>query len=140
MKFLLATHGAFASGLKSSIELLSGSCKQLHTIDAYLDEIGFETQLTAFLATCSADEPLIFLSDIYGGSVNQILYQHLNDLPDIKLICGVNLPLVMELVLQEEAGYSDEHLKQVIAMACEGIKLITKQKDASIHQEEDDFF
>ena len=35
-KFLIASHGKFASGLKSSIKILTGKTN-ISTIDAYLD-------------------------------------------------------------------------------------------------------
>ncbi len=36
-KFLIATHGSFAAGIKSSLEMIIGSTENLYTIQAYTE-------------------------------------------------------------------------------------------------------
>jgi hypothetical protein len=49
-KFLIATHGAFAQGIKSSLELIVGETENLFLIQAYLDQnISVEDELMPIL-------------------------------------------------------------------------------------------
>jgi mannose/fructose-specific phosphotransferase system component IIA len=51
LKILVASHGTFASGIKSSLEVLLGKSDTLSVIDAYIDQNDFETQLEVFFQT-----------------------------------------------------------------------------------------
>ena len=48
---------------------------------------------------------MILLSDMYGGSVNSIMYTFLNR-PNTTLIAGVNLALVIGLVIQDRGAHT----------------------------------
>ena len=69
-KILLASHGRFASGIKSSMNILMGASDNLTVFDAYIDETNVETVIDEFYQTVSEDDQVILMSDLYGGSVN----------------------------------------------------------------------
>lgn len=97
-KICIATHGHFASGIKSSIDILFGASEQITVIDAYVDERKVEDLVDEFYERVDAQDQVILMSDLYGGSVNQILFQYINK-PNTFLIAGVNLALVLEIAV-----------------------------------------
>ncbi|MCI8402108.1 MAG: PTS sugar transporter subunit IIA [Lachnospiraceae bacterium] len=106
LKLFLSSHGTLASGMKRSVELLSGKKNQLTVFDAYVDEKRLEDALDDFFACCKEEDQKMLLSDLYGGSVNQKMSLYL-DHPDTCLVAGVNLALVLELSLREKISETE---------------------------------
>jgi len=94
---VIATHGLLAKGLRQSAEFILGKQKNLHAICAYTHECPNPDMKIKELITQYKDESIIFLTDIYGGSVNNYLEQIVAKDSKYYLICGVNLPLIIQL-------------------------------------------
>lgn len=134
-KFIIASHGRLASGMKSSLEILLGSADHVTVLDAYMDQTRVEDGIETFFAKCSDDDQKFLLSDLYGGSVNQVLYRY-SDRVDTYLIAGVNLAVVLELVAGESHLNEDE-LQSILQESRNALCLV-KHDHAEIVQE--DFF
>lgn len=135
-KIFLATHGHMASGMKSSIELLMGKNDNLTVFDAYVNENdNLEETIEKFFCESKEDETNILLSDIYGGSVNQLLMQYI-DRKNTFLITGVNLPMLLEIITQSDENLDREKLNQIIENAKEFTKLVQVEEQRN----EEDFF
>ncbi|MCH4020959.1 MAG: PTS sugar transporter subunit IIA [Erysipelotrichaceae bacterium] len=138
LKLFLSSHGHFASGMKSSIDILSGSSDRLTVFDAYVNQENVADQLNAFYQTVKDDDQVILLSDLYGGSVNQQMYLFLNR-PNTRLIAGVNLALVLELSIRD--SISDEDLEKLVAQSREMLRIVkNNQDDTEESNTADDFF
>ncbi|MPM58490.1 hypothetical protein SDC9_105321 [bioreactor metagenome] len=135
-KFFIASHGRFASGLRSSLEILLGKVENVTIFDAYLDERNVEDEVNNFLANVHHEDQAILLSDLYGGSVNQVLYRFLED-PRVMLVTGVNLALVLELVAVSDAPLSNAELDQLIALAQKAMRQCRLDDEAEMPS---DFF
>ncbi len=73
MKIVLASHSNLAQGMKDTAEFIMGKQENLSAITAYVDEkVDFSAQLTALISEM-AEEPIIFISDLLGGSVNRVI-------------------------------------------------------------------
>lgn len=125
LKLFLASHGRFASGIQSSINILTGSNGNLTVFDAYVDEKSLEVELNKFYETVAAEDQVILLSDMYGGSVNSIMYMFLSK-PNTRLVTGVNLNLVLTLAYEEEV--SDEALYTIISECRDGLRLVEQEQ------------
>lgn len=99
-QFLIATHSTLAEGLANAIHFFNSDAANIHYINAYVEDNEFEKALRAKLA---AMEPgnLVILTDLAGGSVNQIAAKLMREIPFV-LVTGVNFPLVLEMVYQSE--------------------------------------
>lgn len=122
VQFFLSSHGHLASGLKSSIGVLLGGCDRLTVFDAYVDEGSLEDALNSFYREVGRDDQVILLSDMYGGSVNSIMYTFLNR-PNTTLIAGVNLALVIGLVIQDRE-LTREEIEDVVRQSREAIQIV----------------
>ena len=133
-KILLASHGRFASGIKSSMNILMGASDNLTVFDAYIDETNVETVIDEFYQTVSEDDQVILMSDLYGGSVNQIMFRYLSK-PNTTLVTGVNLACVLEIA-ETDKELSKAEIKDIVANAKEAM-LVVEDND---NNEEEEFF
>jgi len=137
-KFLIATHGRLASGVKSSLDLIIGATDNLFLIEAYIDENRtVDAEIKAVIDQLCETEELVIFSDILGGSVtNQLLQQALK--PGIYIVSGFNLPLVMEIMLADTDTPVDEVIEQAIESAAKQMVFVNKLVAAANDKEEHD--
>lgn len=111
-KLLIATHSTFAEGIKNAVELITGKQDYVYTLCAYTDNISeVETPVKEFIASLSENEELIVATDILGGSVNNEFMKYLIN-QNIHLISGMNLPLLIELIMNIE---TDDTKKSILS-------------------------
>ena len=136
LKIFISSHGHFASGIKSSVEILMGPNPRITVFDAYVTQESVQENLDRFYETVTPEDKVLLLSDLYGGSVNQVMYTYLEK-PNTKLVAGVNLALVMELAVKEDI--SDEELEQLVVQSREMLRIVELDKSET-KEEDEDFF
>ncbi len=132
-KFLIATHGTLASGIKSSLDIIIGAMEHVFLMQAYVDENSqVETELREILNQVSDDDELIVFTDILGGSITNQVLQHAQQ-SNMHIISGVNLPLVIEVMLADAETPVDELIEAAISNAKDQMvyvnKILTTQND-----------
>lgn len=127
-----------AGGLKHTAEFLCGAGDNLTAYDAYVDSGSEELEeaLQQFLAEAGDENVKLLISDIYGGSVNHIFMRYM-DWPGTYILTGVNLPMVLELLVNAEEDYNGEKLNQVVSQAQEAIRVVTFE---AAEEENNDIF
>lgn len=136
-KILIGTHGYMASGIKSSINILLGASDNITAIDAYVDESSIKTHMDDFFSSVNAEDYVIMLSDIYGGSVNQEMFKYLNR-PNTYLITGINLALVIEIAIAQDLPISETELIDLVDQCKESMTFV--KYDGLPASEPEDFF
>jgi fructoselysine and glucoselysine-specific PTS system IIA component len=132
-KFLIATHGTFATGVKSSLDIIIGAVENVFLIQAYIDDtVSVETQINEVLDQVTDTDELIVFCDILGGSItNQILQHALK--PNVHVISGFNLPLLIEVLMADAETPVEEVITSALDNAKEQMtyvnKLLTAQKE-----------
>ncbi|RYC51875.1 PTS sugar transporter subunit IIA [Flagellimonas olearia] len=130
-KFLIATHGRFASGIKSSLDMIIGAQDNIFVLDAYTDnDSPIQDHLDDILKEIEIGDELVVFTDIMGGSITNQIIQRINS-GNAHIVSGVNLPLLIEVILSDP----NEDLQKVLNDAIENAKtqivyvskLITKQ-------------
>ena len=85
-------------------------------ISAYVDERDLDGQIREALAGFGPEDEVVIMTDMLGGSVNQKFCQYMSD--RCHLICGVNLPCALSLVLQpEDVPLTREAVRSVVEEA-----------------------
>jgi fructoselysine and glucoselysine-specific PTS system IIA component len=137
-KFLIATHGTLATGLKSSLNLIVGAVDNLFLIEAYVDENkALEDEINEVLNQLGDQDELLIFSDILGGSVtNQLLQFALR--PNVYIVSGFNLPLVIELILADTDTPLEELIEEAIANAKAQMVFVNKLVAAANNEEHND--
>ena len=136
LKIFLSSHGHMASGIKSSLDILIGNTDKITVFDAYVDEKNVQDVLDNFYKTVSEDDEVLLLSDLYGGSVNQVMFTYLNR-PNTRLVSGVNLALVLELAIKE--AISDSELEELVETSRMMMKIV-KIEALADDNDSDEFF
>jgi len=125
-KFLIATHGAFAAGVKSSLEMITGETDTLYIIQAYTDGNKFiGDELDSVINSVLADDELIIFTDLAGGSITSQILQH-GMKENIYIIAGVNLPLLLDIILSDPDRPVIEVIETGITNAREQIVFVNK--------------
>lgn len=137
LRLFLSSHGHLASGMKSSVEILSGANDRLTVFDAYVNEENVKDVLDRYFETVvKPEDEVILLSDLYGGSVNQVMYLYL-DRPNVSLVAGVNLALVLELAVRESV--TKEELQKLVEQSRTMLRIVEPEADTASDQQEDFF-
>lgn len=88
-----------------------GASDNVTVFDAYVDQASVQEKLDAFYAGVSAEDQVLLMSDLIGGSVNQVMMTYLQK-PNTTLIGGVNLACVLELSTKTEVTV--EEIEQIV--------------------------
>lgn len=116
-KFLIATHGSFSAGVKSSLDMILGKTDNVFLIQAYVNgNMSFEKEIEELFGQLEENEELIIFSDILGGSVtNQLLPYAIK--PNVHLLSGFNLPLLIDVLLADVNTPAEDVITEALANA-----------------------
>ncbi|WP_077601627.1 PTS sugar transporter subunit IIA [Oceanobacillus sojae] len=136
-KLVLASHGEFASGILSSLELICGKNSNIITLDAYLTANYDLASEVEQLMIENQGKELIVITDIFGGSVNNEFLKYIYT-PNFYLASGMNLPWLIEIVTQFIAAKS---IPALIKDSLNNSKEMIQFCNETIHKEseEEDF-
>lgn len=137
---LLASHGYLAKGLKNTLSIFSQDADRIEVICAYVDESNnYIEDIKKFIENSPENDSIIF-TDIYGGSVNtKIVEEMVNSKKNIPIISGMNLPLVLSVLIEDDI--SKDRISEIIGECCPCVVEIPKESIEVISKgdEEDDF-
>jgi fructoselysine/glucoselysine PTS system EIIA component len=125
-KYLIATHGTFAKGIHSSLEIIMGTLENVFLIQAYSEgNRSIKEEIDHVLDQTNADDELIVFTDLMGGSVtNQILQYALKE--NVFIISGFNLPLLLDILLADQEIPVNEVIETGISNAKDQIVFVNK--------------
>lgn len=110
MRFVMATHGNFAKGIKESIELVLGKFENLEALSCYTEtNFNLDCEIEKILNNYNNEE-IIVVTDVAGGSVNNGFLQKIGEYNNLHVISGLNLPLMIELLNEQDSYTSAKEL------------------------------
>lgn len=120
MKYLIATHGEFSKGIIDSVQLIIGEDTAIDYFCMTKSKSSEDAaeEVKQYLANVK-EEPLIVLTDVFGGSVANLFTECLLEGYDFQLVTGVNLPMLLNLLLSE--GSIEERISHSLEEAKKGI-------------------
>lgn len=118
---VVVSHGPLADGLKGAAEMIVGPQEHFETVGmdpaADIDRLRGEIE-SAVLAVGGKDAAVVFV-DLMGGSPsNSSAYLAVDGVP---VVCGVNLPMLLEVLLSRESSGAKELATQAIETGRDGI-------------------
>ncbi|MDB5089407.1 MAG: hypothetical protein JWR09_3401 [Mucilaginibacter sp.] len=136
-KFLIATHGTFAAGVKSSLDIIIGAVEHVFLIQAYIDDaVSVETQIKEVIDQVSDNDELIVFCDILGGSItNQVLQHALRS--NVYVVSGFNLPLLIEILMADAETPVEDVISSAIENAKEQMTYVNKLLTAKKEDQDD---
>lgn len=121
---ILASHGNLAEGMLNSVQLLAGPQKNIsaitlkpgNSIEAFAQKLSNEIK-----NQINKEKHVLVLTDMFGGSSTNSALIALQNL-DFKCITGMNLPMVLEAVLDQNQNYDfNQYLNKVKEAGNHGI-------------------
>ncbi|WP_330112115.1 PTS sugar transporter subunit IIA (plasmid) [Cetobacterium somerae] len=116
IQFIVATHGKFAEGIKTSIELIIGNIDNLEILNCYMTQNFNLKEEVEFILKKYPKEELVVLTDIFGGSVNNEFLENISNYKNLNIVSGVNLPLILTLI-EKQNDY--DNIKELIRESIE---------------------
>ncbi|MCH5464786.1 PTS sugar transporter subunit IIA [Levilactobacillus tujiorum] len=128
--FLVITHGDMGIETVKSMELLMGPQENVKALGLHPGESvdDLRTKVYDILQANEADyDETVLLVDLLGGSPSNVSLSTLAKYHDIKIVTGLSLPLLVNILNFSEAEDNTEKLiTDSIGVATEGMKLIDK--------------
>ena len=118
MKIVVVSHGPFADGLVSSVQMLVGAQQELLSFGLAPEEdrSTLQDKVRQVLERAGGEEVLV-LSDPFNVCVE--LMEHFS----FRHITGINLPLLVSIIMNRNAGMSAEEIcVQVLKEAAATVK------------------
>lgn len=115
-QFIIATHSTLAEGFANVIRFFNAELENVRFINAYVESQEFEKDFRECLEPVKGQN-VIVLTDILGGSVNQVAVRLLPEY-GYHLITGINLPLLLEMVFLPD-DITGEQIGEMIVRAKE---------------------
>ncbi|GAB2027382.1 PTS sugar transporter subunit IIA [Lactovum odontotermitis] len=115
VSILILTHGNFGKELINSAQMIYGTTENICAVPL-LSGASFEDYAKEVQASMdSLPGKKILLTDLYGGTPNNIAMM-LQTQRDVNVFCGVNLPILIELIslreIESDLEKIQDHLLQ----------------------------
>lgn len=136
-RFIFASHHKLAYGLKDTVDFLTGATKIIYDINAYVDDEtkDIDTVVAELFASFDDEDEVVVLVDMMGGSVYQKFYPYKSE--KVHVICGMNLPMALSLVLApEDERLTSEKVEQVL-MDCKNQLVYVNKMAASVDEDDE---
>ncbi len=126
---IIIGHGNFGSSILESAEMIIGKQQNIQLID-FLKKDSLEDidrKISQALDNLDTEDGVIVLADLMGGTPFNRMMLQASENPDIKVVAGVNMPLVME-ILNNRSKISDldSFIEENISMSREMMVLGNK--------------
>lgn len=149
----IASHGRYAEGIISGLNLLIGEDHGVTPICAYCGEIGSTADLAKHVDALASEaarrgNELVLFTDMQGGSVNNTAVQLMVKYPHMHVVSGANLIMLMEFCMSEHAR-TEDRLQDAMSAATDAMQymntlpeiMAARQATLAAHRDDvDDFF
>lgn len=123
IKYLVATHGEMAKGMKSTIKLLAGDRSDIQFLSFYCNEEDAAQKLKEFFEK-NKDCEIIAFTDLLGGSVNKEVLNFISN--KVHVIAGFNMAVVLEVILSMEETVESNRLEEIIQTGRQQLVYVNK--------------
>ena len=139
---VLVTHGEFATGIVTSLELVYGKSENLETVTIHSSETlkeiikNIQDKITGF----NNNLPTVIITDIAGGSTTQAALEILSANENVYLLTGLSLGLLLEVVLADMTDSDEENkeiLREIIENTRQTINFVNDFSENEMEESED---
>lgn len=139
-RILILTHGKLSNGFKSAHEVISAAESSLTTVslDPSDSPESLNEKIKNVLESWDKDDLKIVLTDIPYGSTSLTVMPWITTTPNLYVISGLNLALLLGVSMQEfTPGHETEELQALIEQAKQTVTLLN-DKLTDFSEEDDD--
>lgn len=138
-RIVVASHGSMAEGMKNTIELFAGKNENISYLSAYVKKNDdFTEMINKLFSSFNDDDKVIIFTDLMGGSVNQRLTVKAQGNPNVFIVYGFNLPVVIEAILSKEE-VTKEYVQKLVQVGKDSLGMVDLEPAESKNDNEDFF-
>lgn len=139
-KFLIASHGRVASGVKSLVKILVRDDSAITAVDCYLDESDPTVAIKGWIDAVESEDEAVIFTDLLGGSVCNNVTMMKPEERGIIHVTGINVACVLECLLTAEP-LTAATVDEIIAAASKQIVRVAVNEETAVDDgQDDDFF
>lgn len=137
-RIVLASHGGFANGARDTLDMIVGDVSNVYTVSlARDDKDQIEDRVLSLIDSFDPSDAVYILTDMLGSSVNNQMVSLWAKRPEVTVVAGANLPLILEIALAEKP-LSEDELARAIEQGRAGIQSIAELMRVAAKREEED--
>lgn len=125
---LILTHGKLADGFKNSVEMIMGQNESFKTLGLFEGEdfSEYKEKVLELITELDSGEGVLVLVDLFGASPYNSVMFNFQEIKNrglkVKLLTGVNLPMVIETLSARTYMDFDKLYEEAMQTAKENIK------------------
>ncbi|MBC2214111.1 PTS sugar transporter subunit IIA [Listeria welshimeri] len=100
MNYIIAAHGRYAQEVKNSCQMITGQTTNIATV-TFTEDMGVTDVLESYNAVYSSENETVIIVDIVGGTPCNAAQMFRAKYPEIKIVSGLSLGLIIPLSLGE---------------------------------------
>lgn len=122
---IVVSHGDLAEAMVASAFMICGKTDGVRTVGLQPTDSP-ETFSERLVAVLTDGHPTLILSDLYGGTPNNVVMAAARTHEMVRGVSGVNLGLVLEAMTADE-DLDDELVDRLVTLAREGVLEVTSR-------------
>lgn len=138
---IISGHGAYATALKNTIELVAGSNEDMYFIDFLVTDTDLTLQAKIHTVLHkNIEKQVLFVCDLLGGTPFKIAAEIANKNNNMEVVAGVNVASIIEVMFQKDElpisdlsdliiGASKKSTKKFIKVATTAVKPYMEKED-----------
>ncbi|MBC1768339.1 PTS sugar transporter subunit IIA [Listeria welshimeri] len=100
MNYIIAAHGRYAQEVKNSCQMITGQTTNIAAV-TFTEDMGVMDVLESYNAVYSPENETVIIVDIVGGTPCNAAQMFRTKYPEIKIVSGLSLGLIIPLSLGE---------------------------------------
>lgn len=100
MNYIIAAHGRYAQEVKNSCQMITGQTTNIAAV-TFTEDMGVMDVLESYNAVYSPENKTVIIVDIVGGTPCNAAQMFRAKYPEIKIVSGLSLGLIIPLSLGE---------------------------------------
>lgn len=138
---ILTGHGNYATGLKSSVNLIAGVNNDLYAVDFTVEDsdITLKDKIKNILNE-NADSQVLFVCDIAGGTPFKVAAEIANYNDNFEVTAGCNISSLLEVLFQKDMltiSESAEHIVNISKNSVMKFKKVTNEQTIVVKETEE---
>lgn len=135
---IIASHSTLADGMSKALKFFQGDDLELTVLSAYVDNKPIEGQIKEIFDKIPAEDEVVVLTDLLGGSVNQKFFPYVQR-EHTQIIAGMNLSLAMAITMEPAKDYlTSDRIKEIVEGARNQIKYVNELATSMDEDDEDE--
>lgn len=135
---IIASHSTLAEGMAKALKFFQGDDLELTVLSAYVDNKPIEDTIKNIFTDIPAEDEVIVLTDLLGGSVNQKFFPYVQR-EHTQIITGMNLSLAMAITMEPAKDYlTPERIREIVEGARDQIKYVNDLATSADEDDEDE--